>query len=470
MSMLETRVIRVARPRVQERIKSRLDSNLDAAHETIKHRLLEKIAKSPFERSFLMDTDEFASSGSDGISRFEILTYANSLVTKHLASKAGFDGEMVRIEMSDRGLRIFKNIAIKMGIGETTASAAGANDELARVRLGATAVSLLRPILRHVCTETMTLPQIVAKLAIEFNTPASDIERPIFEGNHSLCTLVQHDVNYLRSKGFLMSSGKLFGGTPKARQGMLDGQFLAWDGFAEPAPIIPAVVKVAPPAPRKKLDVRQVIGMLPSMEMPKTMALWQNATRIASDDTKTESHKEALAIIDAIHKDWKRRSSGLQAETFRWPGTDVQWRAADKGDFPAAMQLEGMLGFMEYRVGMTNGQSEGARRSILAFAFLKSLPPAFDPGYMAQWGANGSAQRLRKISASIASFCRNAKRRDDADLSMAIDQWEADLKFLHDNFYRGNLDFNWPRTSGFEMQHRQAALGVVHAAAAPRLR
>lgn len=464
MRTVETKIIRVVRPRVQDRIKSRLDSNLDAAHEIIKAGLLRKIAASPLERSFLFDANEFASeserAGIAQISRFEILTYANSLVTKHLASKAGLEGELVKIEMSDRGLRIFKNIASKTVAEDHKPSTIPVEDgssEIASVRLGASAVSLLRPILRHACTQTMTLSQMVTKLALEFNTPAGDAERPVFEGNHSLATLTQHGVTYLTSKGFLVSNGKLFAGTPKARQGILDGHFQAWEGFVEPAPIIPVVTKTEIAKPRRKLDVNQVIGLLPSMAMPKTMALWQNATRIAADDTKAQSRSEALTIIDAVHKEWKRRSSSLRGETFRWPGTEVN-ATSERGEFPALdIQAEGILGFMDYRVGRTKGQTEGHRRSVLAFAFLKSLPPAFDPEYMAQWGANGSAQRLRKISSSIAAFCRNAKRRDDADLSLAIDHWEADLRFLHKHFYRDNFDFKWPKTHGVEVQFGQTS-------------
>lgn len=450
MSIVEKEVAGV-RLRVQDRIRSRLEAELFDAHQAIKRQLLDYLARFPLERTALVIPGQpFGRNGDQTITRFELLTYAQHLTTRHMASGFKPEGEGVRIELSDRGFMIFKNMVDqnnpKEGATGTPSNIGQRKDQvLESAKLAASAVSLLRPILRQACGHAVSLPQIVRGLAEEFRLPLADVQKPMFEGNHSLASLTEHSVNYLRSKGFLICSGKQYGGTPKAKEGILKGDLHAWEGFREPAPIVEQVA--APKKPRRQLDLQQVIGMLPQMDMPKTMALWQNATRVAADDAKSDLHKDARTLIDSVHAEWKRRSMSRTPETFRWPGTAISPSKYHKGDFPARdIQAEGMLGFMEYHVGIANGRNEAARRSILAFAFLKTLPPAFDPEYMQQWGANGSARRLQKIASSIASFCRNAKRHNDADFSLAIDQWEADLRFLRDNFYAKSFDFKWPST------------------------
>ena len=57
---------------------------------------------------------------------------------------------------------------------------------------------------------------------------------------------------------------------------------------------------------------------------------------------------------------------------------------------------EGLLAFMDYRVGSTNGAPTRTRRALLAAIFTGHLPPVFPPDYLDEWGQPGSAVRLKK--------------------------------------------------------------------------
>lgn len=106
----------------------------------------------------------------------------------------------------------------------------------------------------------------------------------------------------------------------------------------------------------------------------------------------------------------------------------------------------GMLAFLGYRVGRSDGKVDKERQLILAEVFDSNLPPAFPPSYVSQWGGPSSSTRLKKIAEAIAAFTRNAKRRNDGRLDEAIADWEFDLKFLHRKYYIGKFHFGFPTT------------------------
>ena len=84
---------------------------------------------------------------------------------------------------------------------------------------------------------------------------------------------------------------------------------------------------------------------------------------------------------------------------------------------------------------------------MLSEIFTGPVPRAFTPAYIAQWGDPGSVARLKKLAESIAAFARNAKRKREADMQAAVDDWESDLRFLHDKYYSGRYNFGWPDSS-----------------------
>jgi hypothetical protein len=135
---------------------------------------------------------------------------------------------------------------------------------------------------------------------------------------------------------------------------------------------------------------------------------------------------------------------------FQWPSTDAGEASGetDIHDILEDLPQLGLLKYMGYSVGM-NGEPTQRRHDVLEKVFLsRSLPRVTCEGYMQQWGEPKSAQRVRKMANSIATFCRNAKHKSGADMGDAIAEWEDDLDWMKQRFYDGHLSlqFKWPTT------------------------
>lgn len=135
----------------------------------------------------------------------------------------------------------------------------------------------------------------------------------------------------------------------------------------------------------------------------------------------------------------------LERMPFRWPSTAVvaDSRKALSGNF--FDYEDGLLKFMGYAVGQ-NGCYRIRRREILDYVFHETLPRVQSTEYMQEWGTNGSSIRLQKIANCIASFVRAAKRRKNASMELAIEEWEEDLSYLKDKYYRTKDGYGWPST------------------------
>ena len=96
--------------------------------------------------------------------------------------------------------------------------------------------------------------------------------------------------------------------------------------------------------------------------------------------------------------------------------------------------------------GTTNGKDFGERQAILDAIFDGPLPPVFPKVYMSEWSRPGAPARLQKLAETIAALTRNAKRKDSSMMA-AIADWEADLEYLFETYYRGRFRFGWPRVS-----------------------
>lgn len=131
---------------------------------------------------------------------------------------------------------------------------------------------------------------------------------------------------------------------------------------------------------------------------------------------------------------------------FEFPSTDIYEtrrrtiRELDHVDW----RETGLLGASGYRVGKVRGRARETRRRILNFVFLRDdLRGVEDASYAAEWGDPMTSKRLQKLSETIASFTRTAKRRPQ-DMEQAISEWEADLAYLKTTFYDRWGDFPWP--------------------------
>jgi hypothetical protein len=88
---------------------------------------------------------------------------------------------------------------------------------------------------------------------------------------------------------------------------------------------------------------------------------------------------------------------------------------------------QGMLSFMGYRVGAGSSLATMERRKILTYVYLGDLPTVIDEG------SPGSRKRLMKLKNTLMSFVRNAQRRE-GNMRIAIDEWQDDLRFIHEAF------------------------------------
>lgn len=150
----------------------------------------------------------------------------------------------------------------------------------------------------------------------------------------------------------------------------------------------------------------------------------------------------ARLIELAIQADRRRD----ERPTFDFPTTDVaEIRRKRLGGMESVdWREEGLLSMSGYRVGVTQGEPERLRRLILNYIFTRdTLDDVSDRAYAETWGEPRSSARLEKLSNTIASLARNAKR-SPANLSRAIEEWEGDLQYLKETFYDRWGDFPWP--------------------------
>lgn len=137
----------------------------------------------------------------------------------------------------------------------------------------------------------------------------------------------------------------------------------------------------------------------------------------------------------------------LESWGFDWPQTTIVpgrgLPGTDNGD-PANWPQVGLLKHLGYTVG-GNGVSRWERQKILRAVFMESVPNVQSQAYMNEWGMPKSSMRLQKLANSIAAFARNAQRRESPPQE-AIQDWEEDLSWLQETFYRGRFRFYWPST------------------------
>lgn len=193
-----------------------------------------------------------------------------------------------------------------------------------------------------------------------------------------------------------------------------------------------------------KEKTRNILVSIPKMTPDRLIVVWNNAIRKLADQSRRMDHQAALRIVEAVESAWDALQI-LEDDYFKWPSTETDSRKS--GATIPEMQKDGMLSYLEYRVGKTADIPVPVRQLILARVFEGRLPRVFPLSYMRQWGDPETPLRLRKMAESIASFARNAKRRDDSRLDEAIRQWEQDLEFLYDKYFVGRFGFGWPSTS-----------------------
>lgn len=154
-------------------------------------------------------------------------------------------------------------------------------------------------------------------------------------------------------------------------------------------------------------------------------------------------HSDAVRLRKEISSIWSKKAS--QGDWFAWPTTIAS---------PGVLRLRsvdwrpyGMLSYLGYHVGETQPTAPAIRRCILEYVFECHLPPLDGPSYHSEWGRPLAAHRLRKLANTLAALTRNSKRKNSVSYATAIDDWENDLAFLHEKYYRNFFHFGWPATT-----------------------
>ena len=109
-----------------------------------------------------------------------------------------------------------------------------------------------------------------------------------------------------------------------------------------------------------------------------------------------------------------------------------------------AVPLEGVLQASGYKVGWSGLGTEDRRRALRT-VIEEELPRGFQASYSEQWGTPRSTARLWKTAETLAALARNAKNRD-ANMSRAIEHWEADLAWLRVEYSDVARGIYWPST------------------------
>lgn len=145
---------------------------------------------------------------------------------------------------------------------------------------------------------------------------------------------------------------------------------------------------------------------------------------------------------------WRWEYLVRQSQRPRWPACAIEKeeRAFRETCFDCGEQ--GMLAFFGYHVGETRGLVMPVRHSILDYIFQGRLPLVNDEAYTRSWGEPLSAERLRKLCSTIAYLARNAIARANPNLHTAVSEWEADLRYLRQRYFRPHEnpdhDWDWP--------------------------
>ena len=132
----------------------------------------------------------------------------------------------------------------------------------------------------------------------------------------------------------------------------------------------------------------------------------------------------------------------------KWPGTEaIPSHGNGEGDFsrPDTSPLK----HFGYSVGQ-NGENSTTRRKALRKTYTtkrKALPGEYSAEYINKWGPAESGVRLKRIADHIATTCRNFRKRS-GNYDLAIEQWEADLRWLKTKYYNPlTYGFTWPETT-----------------------
>ena len=127
------------------------------------------------------------------------------------------------------------------------------------------------------------------------------------------------------------------------------------------------------------------------------------------EEPKYAINKTALlSMIKAIRHEWGIRKGQEDAEYIK--------------------PRNGLLSAMGYKVGLEGVKAE-VRRRILKDVISGPLPLVDSPGYMEEWGEDGSLKRTSKLKNCLIGFSSGKQHETH---HQAIKDWQDDLEWLNE--------------------------------------
>ena len=190
----------------------------------------------------------------------------------------------------------------------------------------------------------------------------------------------------------------------------------------------------------------KLVQSLPSRSGPELLEMFWNSMCRLADNTRRAEHADTKYMVRLIEEQWRVRKLEpfLREETLTRPSTDAT--LGDKSLDLRSSPEEGVLLALGYHVGQTHPVSAAVRQQILRHIVEGELPPIRSHDYMRDWGAPGTADRLKKLAETLAALARNEEHKMQSSLRKAIAEREADLRFIYEEYYVGKFDFVWPAT------------------------
>jgi len=160
-------------------------------------------------------------------------------------------------------------------------------------------------------------------------------------------------------------------------------------------------------------------------------------------DDRLDFSAKRLIVEDLLNRGWIQASE--ETPDWPWPITDVT-PSQNGSSTPLFENGISGLKLCGYRVGATNGMSRAERKRFLDHFFNSSLPTVVRTAFGDEYGEPRSEDRLKKMANVMAAHCRNFRRNDAIRYAQAIADWEEDLAYLRDRYYKRRT-FPWPNTS-----------------------
>lgn len=201
-------------------------------------------------------------------------------------------------------------------------------------------------------------------------------------------------------------------------------------------------------------DVEQLLRQFVNVSITKALSEYRKLHPLVAPAEHSDRSFILYAMVTLFDMDpeavkgcadifWKDRESQVEGDEPNWPWP-ITWPSQEGGGSFGTFGAENSgLWLCGYRVGKTNGLADQERQDFLDYFLREALPPVVSAYHGDQYGEPGSEERLRKMANVLAANCRNFRRNDADRYQHAISDYERDLSYLKETYYRAGM-FPWP--------------------------